>query len=239
MKNLRFLSVCIMVFTALMLNSCGDRGNAGSTSTVGTGGGAGTGGGGTTPAPGTVEWVESGGVLIIEAEDGTPESSDTWSVRTDVSDYRGSGFIRWMGSNFFNNKTHGIMAYTIKINNPGDYYLRFRAFHDPIAHGTTIDQENDCWTNFKLNSATDVYKTFRNGSKSGKPWSFDTKWEPSHGIFVDPIINLSAGVHTFRIAARSQNFMIDRIYLVKDTADLDANLPASTSFLVIVPSGIN
>lgn len=235
----------LMAVAVLLLTGCADDwGDRSAASAASTGGGfsgdGGTGGSGDGSDSSSADWVERDGVLIIEAEDGVAETADTWALRTDVSDYRGSGFIRWMGSNHFNNKTHGILAYTLKINTPGDYFLRLRAFHDPVAHGTTTDQENDCWTNLKLNSSSDLYKTFRNGSQAGDPWSFHSTWEPSHGTFVDPKLTLTAGVHTFRIAARSQNFMIDRIYLVQDKADLDPDLPASTPMAVTAPPlGIN
>lgn len=175
-------------------------------------------------------YLEENGILVMEAEKGVPESTDTWETVTDVADYRGDGFIRWEGSNFYSNTTHGILAYRFKITNGGNYYLRLRSFHDPAQHGEEGDKENDCWTNYELNSTTNLYKTFRSSGNAGKPWTISaTTWEgPGQHEFSDPLYqNLQPGEYTFRLAARSQYFMIDRIYLVQDKADLSADLPES------------
>lgn len=172
-------------------------------------------------------WIEENGILIMEAEKGTPETTDTWTTETSVSDYRGDGYLIWNNQNYFSDMTHGIVAYRIFINNPGSYKLRLRAFHDPASHGQTPDQENDCWTNYETDNAASMYKSFRDQSTAGQPWTFNTTWEPTHGSFSEPVLNLTAGEHVFRIAARSQYFMIDRIYLVQDTADLNPDLPES------------
>lgn len=172
-------------------------------------------------------WIEKDGVIVMEAEKGTPESSDTWDVRTDVPDYRGDGFIRWMNSNHFSDQTHGVLSYRILVTNPGDYRFRWRAFHDPAAHGARGDQENDCWTNYKVNSKTAMHKTFRGGNNAGDPWNFATRWETSRHVFANPVLKLSAGEHVFRIAARSKNFMIDRLYLAKRVSDIGHDTPES------------
>jgi len=171
-------------------------------------------------------WLERDGLVVMEAEKGTPESSDRWSVRTDVGDYQGDGFIRWEGPDYLSNKTHGVMVYRFRITNPGTYRLFLRSFHDAASHNKRPDEENDCWTNTALNSTT-LIKTFRNGVLSGKPWSYRTQWTLADESFKDAVYTIPAGEHEFRLAARAQNFMIDRIFLVKGSDVVDVYLPES------------
>ncbi len=181
-------------------------------------------------------WEESDGVIVVEAEKGVAETSDTWAVRTDYSDYYGTAFIRWEGNEYLHDKTHGVLVYKIKINNPGTYHMVLRSLHDPDVRGNRSDEENDCWTNTHING-TEYYKTFRTGSLKGD-WNTWTRWETSHGVFEAPSYHLTAGEHTFRIAARAKHYMLDRIYFLKDLADLDEDAVESSN-LVAAPIGVS
>ncbi len=183
-----------------------------------------------TAAAQAAPFVEQNGIVVMEAENGTPQSNDRWDVETSVADYRGSGYLRWNGPNQYSDKTHGVMAYRIKITKPGTYQMRLRSFHNPAADGEAGDKQNDAWTSGELNSDT-LYKTFRSGGTAGQPWNFRSQWEPTHANFRNPEYTLAAGEYTFKLAARSEHYMIDRIYLyhsdVAESTALNADLPES------------
>jgi hypothetical protein len=164
----------------------------------------------------------------MEAEKGTPETSDTWEIRTDVEDYVGDGFIRFEGRDYLNDRTHGVLVYRFVVSTPGRYRLFLRSYHDPDQRGKRDDEENDCWTNVVLNSTTEYYKTFRNASLAGTDWSYRTQWViPPHETFVDAYYDIPVGEHELRIAARGAYFMIDRIVLIKDSIFIDEYSPES------------
>lgn len=172
-------------------------------------------------------WLEVNGLLVMEAEKGTPESADTWEVRSDVNDFVGDGFIRWEGPDYLSNRSHGVMVYRFIISTPGRYRLFLRSFHDPASRGKRNDEENDCWTNMELNSTSSYYKTFRNAVLAGGDWSYRTQWVLADEEFVDAFYQIPAGEHEFRLAARAAYFMIDRIVLIKDSSTIDEYAPES------------
>ncbi|MFW5859636.1 MAG: malectin domain-containing carbohydrate-binding protein [Planctomycetota bacterium] len=176
-------------------------------------------------APAETVWQESGGVLIMEAEKGTAVNTPTWDVVTDYDGYKGTGFIRWEGSNKYNNNSYGRLSYTFDIVTPGTYHVRFRAQAKGPDYGKRNDECNDCWIQKSIGS-NDFYK-FHVGNKSTADWHFNMMYEDGHDhrrLKYD----LSDGRHTLTIAARSEKFMIDRIYLVQDTNDLDETLDESS-----------
>lgn len=172
-------------------------------------------------------WLERDGLLVMEAEKGTPETGDTWELRTDVEDFVGEGFIRWEGPDYLNDKSHGILLYRFVITTPGRYRLFLRSFHDPEPRGKRPDEENDCWTNSVLGSKTQYLKTFRNAVLAGTDWSYRTQWTLGEDHFVDAYYDIPAGEHEFRLAARANYFMIDRIFLARDTSTIDEYAPES------------
>lgn len=189
-----------------------------------------------TNSTGGTMFVEEDGLVVMEAERGIPQTDDQWDVETAVSDYRGDGYIRWNGPNYFGDRSHGVLTYPIRITKAGTYHLRLRSFHDPESEGETRDQQNDAWTSGflvagELTSST-LYNTFRQSRTAGQPWNFETQWEPTHGNFQMPKYTLNPGEYVFTLAARSKHFMIDRIYLYHNdygqAAALDPNQPEST-----------
>jgi len=178
-------------------------------------------------------WIEGDGVVVMEAEKGTPETNEHWAVRTDVADYRGDGFIRWEGEDYLKNDTHGRLAYRFYLQEGGTYGMRLISFHDPASRGKRADEENDCWTNVDLSDPNRFVKTYRNGILAGRPWSERTQWVlhvNGRDEFPNATYVLEAGEHTFRLAARAENLMIDRIILFRmetDSDTVDINAPES------------
>ncbi len=172
-------------------------------------------------------WQENGGVLIMEAERGTPvDPSDAWVVATDYDDYRGDGFLRWEGGDKYNSNGHGRMHYTFVIDTPGTYHFRMRAQAKGPDFGLRRDEGNDCWVQRSVGSSG--YYKFYIAGQSTADWHFDMKWEQNHNG-VRASYELDAGEHTFTIAARSEYFMVDRLYFVQDTSDFDQSLSESPS----------
>ena len=152
---------------------------------------------------------EKDGLVVIEAE--SVELVQNWVQESSEAGHVGNGYIRWNGENYFNDKTQGILSYKINITNPGVYNMRLRMSHQGAPAG---DQENDCWTAMDDGP---FLKTFHPGTRINEGFTFHSFHEPSHGEFTSPSYELSAGEHTFYIAARSRNLRIDRIHLYKNS----------------------
>ncbi|MFW5845689.1 MAG: hypothetical protein ACOCXJ_05630, partial [Planctomycetota bacterium] len=102
--------------------------------------------------PAATIWQEADGVLIMEAERGTPQSDSNWELVTDYPDYRGTGFIRWGGKNHYRDQDHGILSYTFRVANPGVYHMSFRAQAKGPDYGLRNDEGNDCWVQRTIDS---------------------------------------------------------------------------------------
>ncbi|GAB5472887.1 MAG: hypothetical protein Mars2KO_09860 [Maribacter sp.] len=80
---------------------------------------------------------EENGLVIIEAESGTLETS--WTTTTTGG---ATGIIA--GSNHFNNQNGGTIPYEITITTPGVYRFNWRNFYS----GSAATDENDSWLKF-------------------------------------------------------------------------------------------
>lgn len=208
----------------------------------------------TSPPPptGTVGCVfeENAGVVIIEAENTT--ISGDWLIKTDQPGYTGSGFIFWNGSNHFHDPGHGLLEYTIKIQDTGTYRFLWRSM---IAHGNQASEHNDSWLRFP--DADDFY-----GEKNGHivypkgtgqtpvpngggadgyfkiymhafNWKYYAKTSDNdaHDIFV---YFENPGEYTMQISGRSFGHAIDRIAMYKTNSSYatDPNSPESNCLMV-------
>jgi len=149
--------------------------------------------------------LDEDGFIAIEVEKASLVGD--WKLETEYSGYTGAGYYIWRGGLTRNQNDNTILAYKVKITNPGDYYFEIRnlhAFEDKT-------EDNDAFT--RMDNG-DWVKTF---SHVNKEWT----WDMGHdfeGVFVKPPVyeNLSAGYHTFYIAARSPNFALDRIHFFRE-----------------------
>lgn len=149
-------------------------------------------------------FVESGGMVVMEAENWTwinpndDPSGATYGLKTSRAGYVGSGY---MGNPYVSGNadwTNGCeAAYDIYISTPGDYRIWMRRY--AIDGGA-----NSCWVGLDgLQVGTD----FDNGSTSAE-WRWETEgWN----------IGIDAGVHTFHVRRREEEYDIDRIILTTDT----------------------
>ncbi|MEL6193825.1 MAG: DUF5060 domain-containing protein [Bacteroidota bacterium] len=194
-------------------------------------------------------YKEEGGLVVFEPES-IPVAGD-WDLQTSIDGYSGAGYIRWGGSNQFNNPGQGLMEYTIQIQTPGTYRFNWRS---RITIGNDSREHNDTWLRFP--DADDFYGEKNGGSivyphgsgqtpnpeGAGKEgwfkiymsragewhWSARTSDNDAHDIYV--VFN-APGVYTMQLSGRSEGHAVDRIVLyTDDTSNNDAqdlNLPES------------
>jgi hypothetical protein len=190
---------------------------------------------------------ESGNLLVIEMEsaDSTPSN---WPVEAGgFSGAAGSGYIRYDGSNQFNNPGVDAITYPIQINNPGTYRFQWRSI---VGAGTNGTEHNDSWLKIDADaffaersgnvlcpkgfdaSQNDCSGGSPNGSgsdgwfkvyRSGGPtdswkWSTRTSDNDAHEIFARFD---AAGTYSITVAGRSAEHVIDRMVMYRD--------PVSTS----------
>ncbi|MEM8842519.1 MAG: SdrD B-like domain-containing protein, partial [Pseudomonadota bacterium] len=102
----------------------------------------------TNSTPGA--FIETGGIVVIEAESGGPlpgqwkDAASTTS--SDSIDNPGqatnSDFIVWEGEDLFSTPGVGVLTYQIEINTPGVYQFQWRS---QIGKGDNFTEHNDSW----------------------------------------------------------------------------------------------
>jgi hypothetical protein len=163
---------------------------------------------------------EKNGLVVVECE--SVPAGDSWVLRSGsyvlkgtntVAGYTGNGCYHFTGNTETSGSVKGTMAYLIHITNPGKYRLYLRGMEAPIESGAG-DQANDCY--IKMVGQSGCEGTFTKYVRLGNSyeWTFGIRLECSSHTFSDAIYELSAGTHTFQIAGRSKNFLIDRFVLI-------------------------
>ena len=158
-------------------------------------------------------FVEDDGLVVMEVE--SVDRPFNWSFETNVEGYTGDGFLRYIGTNHFNEPGIDVLQFDIVIKNPGEYKMFLWANHFDAPEP---DQNNDAWT--KMNDGEWI-KTVHPGVRQEEGWSFHTQWvtiENGVEIFSEPTYQLDAGVHTFYISGRSWNYRMDRVHVWKNDA---------------------
>ncbi len=161
-------------------------------------------------------YLETNRQLIIEVE--AAPATEKWKVETSLPGFTGKCYYTWTGLNYFRSPGHGVLEYRFYIQHPGVYNFRIHNRHD---HPKS-SEANDVFT--KLDDGKWV-KTY--SSKRGE-WTWKTAHEFSHKKKCPAKYELTAGLHTLYIAARSKGFSIDRIVFYQNGADAtDTSLPVS------------
>ena len=228
----------------------GDTGGGGDGGNGDEGTGNGGNGNGATSCsnPGDAEFLEENGLVVVEFENNSFPGN--WDFRTNVSDFQGSGFMVWTGSQSFNNPGNGLVRFKIRIQNPGTYRFIWRS---AVTIGDNGTEHNDTWLRFndaddffgrKSSNGNIVYprgtgktpnpngsskdgwfKIYRSGNNLGFKWQSSTSDNDGHNIFVT--FN-SPGVYTMEVSARSSGHAIDRFVLF-DEDDYSPNQATSES----------
>lgn len=157
-------------------------------------------------------FVEQDGLLVFEMES-IPIAGSYWTSAQSWNGFTGTSY--YLCDKATISSPNGVMEVKIFINNPGTYFFNLRNRHD---HADKTE-ENDCFT--KMDNGSWV-KTF---SHTRGEWTWDTGHDDHVKFTQPPRYNLSAGEHTFYIAARSSGFAIDRVHFYTSSV----NSPLSTS----------
>ncbi len=180
-------------------------------------------GGGTPPGAGG-EFLEIGGLVVMEAE--SEGVYGDWDENTTVSGYTGDAYIEWKTGNFstgIDGEGSDVITFEFLIQNPGRYRFIMRS----AAPNST--EHNDVWCRFPDNPVFreqgGVYSTPVFGSSnwfkvyqnvSGDNFTYSTKhvdFDP-HDIYMD---FLTPGVYRFQISGRSTRFKIDRFVIFDES----------------------
>ncbi|MEM8862428.1 MAG: putative collagen-binding domain-containing protein, partial [Chloroflexota bacterium] len=176
------------------------------------------------------DYADDNGLIVIEMESG--QITGDWDFGTSRSDYTGSGYYQWGGSNQYNNPGSGLIEYKIRVETTGTYRFQWRS---QIAVGSDSTEHNDSWLRFP--DASEFYglkgnhivypadtgqsPTPNGASKDGWfkvyisqlgewGWQARTSDHDAHDIYVGFD---QPGVYTMQISGRSTGHAIDRIVL--------------------------
>ncbi|ADE53517.1 PKD domain-containing protein [Coraliomargarita akajimensis] len=173
-------------------------------------------------------WIESGGMVVIEAEN--VDLTSDWVARPSthgaanaMGGSLGDGWLEWTGAQYYGNtqteaQAVAILTFEFEITNPGDYYFRWRSKqYNNVGSG---DAGNDSYVSLTSGTPVAGYQDFGQFHKvwvqSQQAWSWQTTFEPHHGEhYANNLVrrHYEAGTHTIRLAARSPGHAIDRIVL--------------------------
>lgn len=159
-------------------------------------------------------YLEEDGIVVFDVEDAEP--AEGWQLKTDLENFKGSGYFEWTGRNSFPKETagRGSMTYRIRIETAGNYQLRWRSH---IAVGELSTEHNDSWVRLAtgqnivdehpLDNWTKVYMNTLND------WSWDSRTVDNVGFPIRQYF--SEGDHTVEISGRSNGHALDRIALYR------------------------
>ncbi len=162
----------------------------------------------------TNRFLESDGRVVMDIES-SPLAGD-WVLETSVGGFKGSGYYVWRGPNLFNPASagQGVLRYHFRIQNPGNYQMRWRS---RIVHGDNGTESNDSWIRFPtgqniggqhgLNGWTKVYMGHLN------VWSWDSYTVDHVGKQIRQFF--PAGDHVVEISGRSFGHALDRLALYR------------------------
>lgn len=159
-------------------------------------------------------YIESTGLVVMQAES-VPRPTN-WKFENTEEGHTGAGYLRYIGSNHFNEPGFDIMEYNVVIEHPGEYKMFVWMSH---IGAPEPDQENDIWT--RMDEDGTWIKTVHPSPRVEEGFSFHTQWvERIDGVevFSEPTYQLDAGVHTLFVSGRSWNVRVDRIHLWKNDA---------------------
>ncbi|SMD46300.1 Por secretion system C-terminal sorting domain-containing protein [Aquiflexum balticum DSM 16537] len=175
------------------------------------------------------QFQEINGLVVMEAENLTYSSS--WTVQNSNAGFTGSGYLVWLGPQYFSVPGNGLITTTIFINNPGIYRFQFRS---AVGRGTRSSEHNDTWVRFP--NASDFFaekdgiKIFPRGSgktptamgsgsggwfkafASNVNWAWGTQTNDNNGFPIFVQFD-SPGEYIMELSARSSHHQIDRIIL--------------------------
>ena len=190
---------------------------------------------GTADAPGIRWWfervrqskklpfTESGGELVIEAEDFATKSPSTyggytqvhtWHLKTDTTGYSGEGFMQVLpderpesgeGPSSPRNRSGAELTYPIRVENPGTYivWVRGRAMGGE-SNGLHVGLNGEL-------EGKGLDASNMSDFRPHKAWQWDS--DRKHGFSEPARIDLPAGDHTLHVWNRDDGFRFDKLIL--------------------------
>ena len=150
-----------------------------------------------------ITYADPGNEVVMEMESQAPIGG--WVEESILNGYGGDSYFRWNGPNLYSTPNVDTLTFRFKVNTAGNYLIRQHVRHDD----PDPSEENDCWA--RLDGGT-WEKLYHNTGASGVGvWSFNSRYESTNDF---PKHVLSAGVHTWEVSGRSNNFKIDRIHVL-------------------------
>jgi len=192
-------------------------------------------------------YKESGGVLILEAEETVSELGE-WTAADAIPGFTGKGYLEFTGNSPVNGPPNSPITYRFRISKPGLYRLHLRCAREKI--GDRHDLANDAYVrvegDFEPGPAPgDVHGMDAPREMLGKDTKFfggkDREFAWASGNRLDPggHENKRVAIYRFKkgetyglvVSGRSQKFKLDRILfrhidVPKESAE-DLALPAS------------
>ena len=159
-------------------------------------------------------YLEGDGIVLFETEDA--DANNGWTLKTDLANYSGTGYLEWTGANSYplNSAGKDSITYHFRIETAGNYQMIWRSH---IALGDSNTDHNDSWV--RLATGVDIpeehpldgwTKVYMN--KLGS-WTW-------RSVTVDHVGNdirqyFERGDHTIEISGRSKGHAIDKIALYR------------------------
>lgn len=150
-------------------------------------------------------FLEKNGIVIVEAESIT--ISEGWELQTNVEGYSGEGYLTWTPSTNVQANGQGLLAYSFKISNAGNYTVKIRNYHP-------CEDFTECNDIFLKMNDTEWRKNFNHTLAE---WDWNSRQDVNH-VFSDATYALKEGTHTLYLSGRSQDFSIDKIAIFHEAS---------------------
>ncbi len=145
-------------------------------------------------------YVETDDAVVIEIESVSPV--EDWQLKTHFPGFTGDGYYVWQGPQYFADPGHGILTYPISLTKSSDYGLNIRN-----SHPTNPSLFNDVWV--RLDDGPWI-KSFSNVIDE---WTYDFNFDRGGNLGAAKFKNVTSGLHTLELSARSSGFRLDRLVL--------------------------
>lgn len=161
-------------------------------------------------------FLEKNGIVILEAESIT--ISEGWELQTSVEGYSGEGYLTWTPSTNVQPNGQGLLEYSFKISNAGNYIVKIRNYHP-------CEDFTECNDIFLKMNDTEWRKNFNHTLAE---WDWNSRQDVDH-VFSDATYTLEEGTHTLYLSGRSQDFSIDKIAIFHEASPEDTYQSADLS----------
>jgi hypothetical protein len=150
-------------------------------------------------------------LIVMEAES-VPIASP-WKFESNVTGYKGKGFLRFDGNAPEGGPPVGELNYFFHIDTPGQYKLVMRM------RSMGGSEQNDCYVRVpgQASYLGEVRKAYIPGRLTlGGEWRWRTKLEIDHdaGFFPEPVYTFDAvGTYELQVWGRSRHLFVDRLIM--------------------------